>query len=354
MTVYERGAPGAAQSGGESRIFRHAHDDPRLVALAVESRRDLARVGAAVRRRARLGRRVGAARAGGGAPAPLLRDAGVRVREIAAGPAARARDGPAMLDDDAGVIRTRAAVAALVAAVGDGSCADEVVAVEPDGDGARRRRGRAVRPRDRLRGARHRRAGAAPGSRCRSRVSTHVRLTFPVRGAPPTGCRACRTPDGAYGDPLPGNDRYASASATSTGGRPIALRRRATLPGLSRSRSRSATAGSPSCRGARTGSRSGRPAARGSSPAATCSSTRRGSGARSPRDAVRDDLRPEAQLGERQLRLGRAARVHFVADLRRLRPCDEMRPIGHVSSHGPIVCGRWLTKCSLAALPSRS
>src|SRR5688500_12974457 len=38
VTVYERGAPGAGQSGGESRIFRHAHDDPRLVALAVEAR----------------------------------------------------------------------------------------------------------------------------------------------------------------------------------------------------------------------------------------------------------------------------------------------------------------------------
>ena len=38
VTVYERATPGAGQSGGESRIFRHAHDDERLVALAVESR----------------------------------------------------------------------------------------------------------------------------------------------------------------------------------------------------------------------------------------------------------------------------------------------------------------------------
>jgi len=34
VTVYERGVPGQAQSGGESRIFRHAHDDRRLVELA--------------------------------------------------------------------------------------------------------------------------------------------------------------------------------------------------------------------------------------------------------------------------------------------------------------------------------
>jgi sarcosine oxidase len=38
VTVYERGVPGHGQSGGESRIFRHAHDDPRLVAFARRSR----------------------------------------------------------------------------------------------------------------------------------------------------------------------------------------------------------------------------------------------------------------------------------------------------------------------------
>ncbi len=27
VRVYERGVPGDGQSGGESRIFRHAHDD---------------------------------------------------------------------------------------------------------------------------------------------------------------------------------------------------------------------------------------------------------------------------------------------------------------------------------------
>ena len=31
VAVYERGVPGNGQSGGESRIFRHAHDDRRLV-----------------------------------------------------------------------------------------------------------------------------------------------------------------------------------------------------------------------------------------------------------------------------------------------------------------------------------
>ncbi|HET9738329.1 MAG TPA: FAD-dependent oxidoreductase, partial [Solirubrobacteraceae bacterium] len=38
VVVYERGVPGNGQSGGESRIFRHAHDDRRMVAFARESR----------------------------------------------------------------------------------------------------------------------------------------------------------------------------------------------------------------------------------------------------------------------------------------------------------------------------
>ena len=75
VTVYERGAPGAAQSGGESRIFRHAHDDPRLVALAVESRAVWREWEARFGVELVSGDGVGAARAGGrAARLPLLRD----------------------------------------------------------------------------------------------------------------------------------------------------------------------------------------------------------------------------------------------------------------------------------------
>ena len=37
VTVYERGVPGNGQSGGDSRIFRHTHDDPRLIVFARRS-----------------------------------------------------------------------------------------------------------------------------------------------------------------------------------------------------------------------------------------------------------------------------------------------------------------------------
>lgn len=38
VTLYESGPPGGGQSAGQGRIFRHAHVDPRLVALVVRSR----------------------------------------------------------------------------------------------------------------------------------------------------------------------------------------------------------------------------------------------------------------------------------------------------------------------------
>ena len=207
VTVYERGAPGAAQSGGHSRIFRHAHDDPRLVALAVESRAiwreweerfgvELVSGDGAVLLGPAVERRM-----------PLLREAGVRVRDIAEAPLLGRWDGPAMLDDDAGVIRTRAAIAAL--AEGLELVADEVYAVSADGDV---RAGGAVARHDRVIVC----AGRGTAALARGvgldlpvREASHVRLTFPVRGEPPERLPCLQHPDGAYGDPYPGNDRYA-------------------------------------------------------------------------------------------------------------------------------------------------
>ena len=88
VAVYERGVPGDSQSGGESRIFRHVHDDPRLVALARESRggwrqweerfgeellsrEGVVAVGRAAERRLEVLRDVGGIRAG---PDRQLRD----------------------------------------------------------------------------------------------------------------------------------------------------------------------------------------------------------------------------------------------------------------------------------------
>jgi sarcosine oxidase len=211
VTVYERGAPGAAQSGGESRIFRHAHDDARLVALAVESRARwraweeqlgvelLAPVGSvaigpAVERRY-----------------PLLRDAGVRARLVEAAealPILAPRPEPAMLDEDGGVIRTTAAIAALVGALGKALVADEVVEVHPSGEV---RAGGAVARHDRVivcAGRDTATLAAGAGLELPVRVWTHTRYAYPVRRPAPLACLQDGVA-GAYGDPLPGNDRYA-------------------------------------------------------------------------------------------------------------------------------------------------
>jgi sarcosine oxidase len=208
VTVYERGVPGSAQSGGESRIFRHAHDDARLVALACEARaawRDWEE-----RFGVELVSRDGAVLLGPAVErrAALLHDAGVRVRQTDGHPLLARGDAPAMLDADGGVIRTRAAVAALVAALGDRIVADEVVAVEAGGvvraGGGSARYDRVVvcAGRDT--------AALARDLALPVQMSTHVRLTFPVRGTPPPALPCLLDGrHGAYGDPLPGNDRFA-------------------------------------------------------------------------------------------------------------------------------------------------
>ncbi len=205
VTVYERGEPGAAQSGGESRIFRHAHDDPRLVALAVSGRevwREWEQ-----RFGVELVSGDGSALIGpaGARRAALLREAGLPVSEIAThalGP------GPALLDPAAGVIRTRAAVSALVSAVGDRLVRDEVVAVGSDGTV---RSGGGIVQYDRVIVCAGRDTAVLAGRLALPvAVTTHVRLTFPLRDGAPDRLPCLQDSRfGTYGDPLPGNDRFA-------------------------------------------------------------------------------------------------------------------------------------------------
>jgi sarcosine oxidase len=212
VTVYERGEPGAEQSRGESRIFRHAHDDPRLVALAVEAR-------AAWRE---WERRFGVELVSGDGSvllgpaaerrAELLREAGLEVREAREHPLIGPCTG--ILDVDGGVIRTRAAIAALVAALGDRLVTREIIGggEPPAGadlcDAARMSALEAL-PHDRIVGCAGRDTAALAGD-LPVRTYDHVRLTFPLRDAPPALLPCLQdTRRGAYGDPMPGNDRFA-------------------------------------------------------------------------------------------------------------------------------------------------
>jgi sarcosine oxidase len=220
VTVYERGVPGNGQSGGESRIFRHAHDDPRLVAFAREARhawRDWEE-----RFGNELLSRDGVIALGPAAERRLaiLREAGVRARPIGGAdlverlPLLAPWEGPAMIDEDGGVIRARAVVEALIDVVRDSLVFDEVVSVRLTASGTvELRAGGATAEYERVvvcagRGTAALARGA--GLPLPVRQAAHVRLTYPVRGEPPDRIACLLDGEaGAYGDPLPGNAAYA-------------------------------------------------------------------------------------------------------------------------------------------------
>ncbi|MBV9607036.1 MAG: FAD-dependent oxidoreductase [Solirubrobacterales bacterium] len=225
VTVYERGVPGNAQSGGESRIFRHAHDDRRLVEFAVRARRAWRdweeRFGA------ELLSRDGVIALGPAAHRRLeaMRSAGVRAHLIAAEelaghlPLLAASSERAVLDEDGGAIRTRASIDALTTALRPHLVFDEVLSVRPlPGDavevrtgGARVEHGRVIVCAGRGTAALARGAGLP----LPLRQAAHVRLTYRVRGEAPDRLACLLDSSGAFGeagayaDPIPGNAAYA-------------------------------------------------------------------------------------------------------------------------------------------------
>jgi len=123
--VFEAGVPGAGQSAGRTRVFRHGHDDARLVSLAVSARGEWERLEGELG--ARLLGREGvlicgpnvaeraAAFEAAGVPARLVdRDAQVRALPVIAPPGDEA-----LLDELGGSIDVRAAVDGLAIALGD-------------------------------------------------------------------------------------------------------------------------------------------------------------------------------------------------------------------------------------------
>jgi FAD dependent oxidoreductase len=184
VAVYERGVPGNAQSGGESRIFRHAHDDRRLVELAREAR------GLWREWEERFGTellsRDGVLGLGPAAERKLetMRSAGVRAHLI---PGAEVAEhlpllagwlGRAVFDEDGGAIRTRASIEALTTALEANLVFDEVLSERSrfaPGAPAPSTRAWCSAP-----GAARPHWLAAPGCRCRS--------ARPLTSASPTAC----------------------------------------------------------------------------------------------------------------------------------------------------------------------
>lgn len=226
VAVYERGAPGNGQSGGESRIFRHAHDDPRLADFACRSRviwrqweADLGvelvssdgvvALGPAVERRLQVLGQVG----------------GVAVRPIDAAelserlPLLADYSGPALLDQAGGSIRTSAAVRALAGRLGNSLVADEVISVRSTASGSVEvRTGGGCARYARVvvcAGRGTKRLARGVGLSLPVSQAAHVRLTFAVRGDPPPRLACLQDGSGHFGEqgvyaaPLPGNRHYA-------------------------------------------------------------------------------------------------------------------------------------------------
>jgi sarcosine oxidase len=234
VRVYEHGVPGNAQSGGESRIFRHAHDDVRLIEATRASR--AAYQAWSERLGVELVSSDGAVTIGPAVDArfPLLQGAGVAARRLDPDelaervPVLAGYDGPAMLDEGGGSIRTTAAIRALTAALGDRLVYDEVLAVRPVGGRVEVRSGGATCLYERVvvcAGRGSSRLARAVGLSLPVRQAAHVRLTFAVRGEAPATLATLQDSSGAFGETgvyaaaTPGNAGYSVGLSGNTAAR---------------------------------------------------------------------------------------------------------------------------------------
>ncbi|MDO9353105.1 MAG: FAD-binding oxidoreductase [Solirubrobacteraceae bacterium] len=235
--VYERGRPGQGQSGGESRLFRHAHDDERLVRFAIESRGIWRAWETAFGRTLVSG--DGVVALGDGAIERLSTleavggvDAGeVDADELAVRlPVLGWYDGPAVLDRDGGAIDAQGAIASLAGALGDAIVTDEVLSVRPlPDDRVEIRTSSSTEIFDRVLVA----AGHGASLLWRGfglavpvTSSAHVRLTYDLIDAPPAQVACLQDGSGVwgetgiYGAPVPGNALYAIGLSETVDARP--------------------------------------------------------------------------------------------------------------------------------------
>ena len=220
--VFEAARPGAGQSAGRTRIFRHAHRRPELVRMAAESRTIWEewqeRLGV------RLIGRQGLVVTGSHAPEveALLRGEGLPTRLLdgdeqeRALPIMRPVSGPAVLDEWAGPTDVRAAISALAAEVSDRLIEGQVFRVEP-GEPALIESSEGVWSAERViicAGVGVRELAAAAGFDIPLSVGLHVRATFPLRDPALAGRLPCLQeqsgdhPEIVYGSPLPDSPHY--------------------------------------------------------------------------------------------------------------------------------------------------
>ncbi len=237
VTLYESGTPGGGQSAGRSRIFRHAHEDPRLVALVAHSRslwREWERefgvelispdravvIGDGVEDKLRALEEVPEVRARRLAPEELHERL----------PLLAGWTGPAMLDVDGGAIRTLAAVGALTGRLRDALVQDHVLAVGRAGPHrVEVRTGTGVEAYDHVVLCAGR--GTAPLARGAGlslpvAPAAHARATFAVRSGTAHGLPTFQDGSGAFGEtgvyaaPYPDGRHFSVGLSGTTGVHP--------------------------------------------------------------------------------------------------------------------------------------
>lgn len=252
VTLYESGTPGAGQSAGESRIFRHAHDDVRLAAFVNHSLTLWRRWGDDFD--TELVSRAGAVAIGDGVDRKLKvfgelpRIAATRLvpGELAERlPILADFAGDAMLDVDGGAINTLAAIRALTTDLRDVLVADHVIstAVVPDGQVEVRTGTRADRFDHVVLCAGR---GTAPLARgvgldIPVELAAHARVTFNVRNGSGTPLPTLQDGSGTFGEtgvyaaPSPDYCRYSVGLSETTEAREDgSLRNPGALEALSR------------------------------------------------------------------------------------------------------------------------
>ena len=223
IRLFEAARPGAGQSAGRTRIFRHVHRRSELVRRAAESRAIWEewqkRLGVPL-----LGRQgvmvtgahapeLEALLAGEGLPARLL-DSAEQERLL---PILRAPGSPAVLDELAGPSHVRAAIDALAAALGERLIAGQVFRVEP-GAPAVLESSEGIWTAQRVvlcAGTGIAELAPAAGLELPLTIGCHARATFRLRDPALAGRLPClQEQSGAYGEiiysaPVPGEPLYA-------------------------------------------------------------------------------------------------------------------------------------------------
>lgn len=232
--VFEQGAPGGGQSAGESRIFRHAHEDPRQVELATRARSGwseweeefgsplISDDGALVIGQRGVDRLKGYSRITGAEVSALSPE------DLAEALPILARfEGPAMIDPGAGAIRSRLTLANLISAAGLNLVPEKVESVTPrPGGGVGIATSFGLREFDAAivsAGTGTLGLAATAGLELPIETRAHVRLTAPLKDPDTPPRLACLQDSSgafgeaaAYGSPLRGNREYAVGLSTTT------------------------------------------------------------------------------------------------------------------------------------------